>query len=506
MRTTSGESGKPVRGRLWIAVFLICLAIVAALGFGVVNWTFTKQRIVESLGASTGSTVRIGRFRRTFFPSPGCVIDNVSFGRGSATQLAKADRITIQSTWGALATFSRQVRLLRTEGLYVRLPHEVPPPIIKEQKGRDSPIAQLVANGAVLEIGNTPVRFEFEELTIENASKRERMLFETKLRGSHVPGDIRVKGSFGPWEQNETALSGSFRIANADLGRYPGIAGLLSSSGEMKGTLSHLTVQGESDTADFQVNGSPNKMRLRAVYGLTVNGLSGDVVIERAEAKFLQTTLYASGSIAGTSGKTIAVDFDGRSARIQDLLWMFTSDPRPALNGPIVLRAHVELPPGPGKFLKKLRLDGRCGIDNARFTRETTQSKLNQISARARSGKDRGEDNDDPRPASAVLSEIEGVVTVRNGIAQLSDVSFRVPGAHATGAGRYDLLSKQIDLRGRVALDASLSEASGGGWKSVFLKPLNFFFKKEHAGAVAPVLMTGKYPKPKLQISLTGKK
>ena len=416
MRTTSGESGKPVRGRLWIAVFLICLAIVAALGFGVVNWTFTKQRIVESLGASTGSTVRIGRFRRTFFPSPGCVIDNVSFGRGSATQLAKADRITIQSTWGALATFSRQVRLLRTEGLYVRVPHEVPPPIIKEQKGRDSPIAQLVATSGAPEIGNTPVRFEFEELTIENASKRERMLFETKLRGSHVPGDIRVKGPFGPWEQNETALSGSFRIANADLGRYPGIAGLLSSSGEMKGTLSHLTVQGESDTADFQVNGSPNKMRLRAVYGLTVNGLSGDVVIERAEAKFLQTTLYASGSIAGTSGKTIAVDFDGRSARIQDLLWMFTSDPRPALNGPIVLRAHVELPPGPGKFLKKLRLDGRCGIDNARFTRETTQSKLNQISARARSGKDRGEDNDDPRPASAVLSEIEGVVKFETGL------------------------------------------------------------------------------------------
>ena len=68
------------------------------------------------------------------------------------------------------------------------------------------------------------------------------------------------------------------------------------------------------------------------------------MVIERAEAKFLQTTLYASGSIAGTSGKTIAVDFDGRSARIQDLLLMFTSDPRPALNGPIVLRAHVELP------------------------------------------------------------------------------------------------------------------------------------------------------------------
>jgi hypothetical protein len=180
------------------------------------------------------------------------------------------------------------------------------------------------------------------------------------------------------------------------------------------------------------------------------------------------------------------------------LLLLFTQGDKPLLNGPITLRAHAVLPAGEEKFLPRLRIDGEFGIGDATFTRRRTQSKVNELSARAR-GKDVGED--DPAP-ERVVSDLKGRVIMRNGIATLSDISFVVPGATANGGGTYNLLDKRVNLRGKLSMKATASEASSG-IKSILLKPFDSLFKRKDKGAVLPVSVTGYYPRPNFRISLT---
>jgi hypothetical protein len=223
------------------------------------------------------------------------------------------------------------------------------------------------------------------------------------------------------------------------------------------------------------------------------------------EADFLQTHLSVVGAIqseAGARGKTVALDFTSEQARIQDLLRLFTRDDRPALNGPIALRAHVELPPGSERFLRRLRLTGAFGIEDARWTRARTQTKINELSARARGDKEKLEDGG-AQQLERVVSDLKGAVSMRNGVAVLSRVSFRVPGATATGGGTYDVISKHVNLRGTVSMAADASEAASG-FKSILLRPFNRLFRrnKKQKGATLPVSVTGQYPHPRYRVGL----
>ena len=65
--------------------------------------------------------------------------------------------------------------------------------------------------------------------------------------------------------------------------------------------------------------------------------------------------------------------------------------------------------------------------------------------------------------------------------------------------------TEAIDLRGKLAMRATLSKAAGG-IKSVFLLPLDPFFKKGFSGAVLPVRMTGTYSHPVFKVSLRQQK
>jgi hypothetical protein len=88
------------------------------------------------------------------------------------------------------------------------------------------------------------------------------------------------------------------------------------------------------------------------------------------------------------------------------------------------------------------------------------------------------------------------------GIATLSEALFAVPGAVARGAGTYNLSNEAIDLRGKLAMRATLSKAAGG-IKSLILMPLDPFFKKDGAGAIVPVRITGTYSHPVFKVLLT---
>jgi hypothetical protein len=70
-------------------------------------------------------------------------------------------------------------------------------------------------------------------------------------------------------------------------------------------------------------------------------------------------------------------------------------------------------------------------------------------------------------------------------------VLFEVPGATARGGGTYDVISNQVNLKGALSRDVGLSQMTGG-LKSILLKPLELFMRKNNrGGSVVPVSVTG---------------
>jgi hypothetical protein len=61
--------------------------------------------------------------------------------------------------------------------------------------------------------------------------------------------------------------------------------------------------------------------------------------------------------------------------------------------------------------------------------------------------------------------------------------------------GQYTLDGNTFDFYGKVRLDAKLSHMVTG-WKSILLKPVDPFFKKDGAGTVLPIKITGTKSEP----------
>jgi hypothetical protein len=216
------------------------------------------------------------------------------------------------------------------------------------------------------------------------------------------------------------------------------------------------------------------------------------------QADFLRTRLSVSGSV---QDKTVSLQFLGREARVEDLLLLFSRSDPPTLRGPIRLAADVDLPPGDDPFLRRLNLRGDFTISDARWARSRTQMKVNSLSARARGDKEEVEDRSE-EDVSQVLSHLRGEVSLRNGLASLSRVMFRVPGATAIGAGTYNLITKRVDMAGTVSMVADASEATSG-FKSLLLKPFDRLFRRNRGkGATLPVSITGHYPQPRYRVGL----
>lgn len=255
-------------------------------------------------------------------------------------------------------------------------------------------------------------------------------------------------------------------------------------------------MQGATITPDFEIKGSTPKIALQSEFRASVDADNGDVMLDEVRARLLRTIVVSRGSVAGRPnepGKTAALDLAVRSGRIQDLLLMFVSERQAPLNGIVSLKAKATIPPGRKSFLQKVQMMGDFGIESALFTKEKTQGDLEKLSAAARGLGDNTED-----PAS-VVSDLQGHVVVRDGVATFSDLSFRVPGATAQLHGTFNLITQKVDLRGMLSMDAKLPQATSG-IKSFLLKAIDPFLKKNRrGGARIPVSITGTYRHPSYQ-------
>ncbi|MBV9612074.1 MAG: hypothetical protein JO091_06360 [Acidobacteriaceae bacterium] len=490
------------------AVILVFLLLGALLVLAT-KWPFTRQVTLESLERVTSSDVKIGAFRQTFLPYPGYVAQDVTFTRGASgvPPIASIRQIACRTTWFTLISFTHRIQRMDLAGVQVYLPRPVPPAIQKHPELKiKAVVTELVANGAILDIasshaGGQPLRFEFPRLILRNVAGNKAIKFETAVHNPKPPGELNVSGVVGPLalgHVGESPLSASFRLTHADLGSFKLIAGDLSAKGRLEGRLASAQVAGAVEIPNFGVTRSRHSLGLTAEYRAVVNGINGDVVLKSAQAHFLQTTVMAQGAISGEPTKTASLDLESSAGRIQDVLRLFVTADRPPLNGALAFRAHVTLPTGNRPFIKRVQLDGDFTISGAGFTSAPRQQKVDELSARARGEAGQLKSSTGPK---RVAEDLMGTLKLRDGIASVPAALFAVPGAVVRGGGTYNVITEAIDLRGDLAMHASLSKAVGG-FKSVLLVPLDPIFKKHGAGAVLPVRIGGTYSHPVFKLSL----
>ena len=222
-----------------------------------------------------------------------------------------------------------------------------------------------------------------------------------------------------------TPVQGKFSFSNADLSTLKGISGILSSQGEYKGVLDEIDVDGDTDTPDFalQFGGSP--VDLKTHYVAVVDGTNGDTYLKPVTARFLHSTIEASGEIVGVHGakhRKILLDASARDARVEDLLHLVVKSVQPVMTGAATLKTKIDLPAIDGTLFDKLILNGQFGIEGVHFSSEGVQGKIDSLSRHGQ-GQPKNEDIEN------VISNLQGRFVLKDKEATFSNLGFDVAGA-----------------------------------------------------------------------------
>jgi len=503
----------PAQKFRWILLGISILAIVF-LAIMAAKWPFTREAMTKRLERASSAQVEMRGFHSTYFPFPGCVAEEVVFrlktslpGQKPSEPIITIRKLTIESTLSGLLSKPGRIRRIIADGLRIHVPHEGANLHSEASSGGDQTvIEELRADDALLELatghnGENKLLFHVHHALFHDIEGRKAVPFQVSLRLPVPPGEVESSGSIGPWKDEKgtvrsTAISGKYVLTRADLGVFKALGGVVFSRGEFSGNLEKLNVAGMTDTPDFEVKESGHPFHLSTQFRGVLDMKSGDLVLPSIEGRLGNTNLIAHGSVSGRP-KTVTLDVTHGQGEIQDLILLFSNAKTSPVVGPVVFQTHAVLPSEHRPFKERVRLTGNFSINRARFTSANTQKNVDQLSERAEGKKDKEKDydqDDDSNGFERVLTDLKGDVVMKDGVATFSPVSFAMPGAAADMKGTYNLLNKRVDLRGKMRMLATVSQATTGA-KSIFLKVLDPFYKKKKkgAGAEVPIKMTGIY-------------
>ncbi len=512
------------RRALWIGVGVATLvAVVAGVAFILApNWPFTREALIRSLEQDSQGKVEIGSVREMYFPHPGCVAENVVIRRDASSPRLTIHRVTILGSY--LGMLHRYIPRVVAEGAVL----SVPPGQFEElfasrteQQPTNTSVGEIDADDAQIVVATDdkdhPLDFAFHKLKLKGIAKDSAVDFVAALQTPEPTGDLQLQGQIGPFQRDQagsTPLSGTYSYKNAKLEEFIGVGGVLSSEGKFNGQLQAINVDGTTDTPDFQLDVGIHPVELKTKFHAIVDGTNGDLRLDPIESSWGKTTVVWRGTIQGQSEakklKTVALDMTCSSGRVQDLLQLFVHDEQSPMSGAITFHGHTTILPGPEPFLHKLRLEAEFAIEGGRYTNPHTQQEVDILSARARGQADKIEDDQDRdkshgtntvgRDLQPVVSSFKGKATLRNGIANFSDLAFAVPGATAQLNGSYGLLSRKIDAQGTAHMETKLSGATTGV-KSFVLKVAGAL-KPHHGekGSTVMVHVTGTYGHPSFSV------
>jgi hypothetical protein len=348
-----------------------------------------------------------------------------------------------------------------------------------------------------------PLEFAIGSLRMKDIGSGKPMQFEATLVNPKPVGDIASKGLFGPFQPDaprETPVQGDYSFSNADLSTIKGIGGILSSTGSYSGTLGSIVVHGQTDTPDFQIASSGHAVALHTEFHATVDGTSGDTYLQPVKATFLGSSFTATGSVARVSagkGHDIELDVVLEQARIEDLLKLGVKTDPAVMTGPIEMRTKLSLLPGEAAVADRLKLAGSFHVRQGHFSNQKVQGKVDWLSLVSQ-GKPKearqhgGEDVD---------TDLRGVFQLKDGLLSFSSLHFLVPGTKVDMTGQYGIDGRVFDFHGTARLDATVSQMTTG-WKSILLKPVDPFFRKDGVGTEVPIKITGTEGEPHFGLDL----
>jgi hypothetical protein len=498
--------------RLWVLCLSLALAVFIPIGFYLIDayWPYRYRNVDPLLQKVFASQIKIDHYYRTYFPSPGFVATGLTLRRNSAPDLppvGSARSLVVQGRWLDLLLLRKRVRLVGIEGLHIVIPpvgsranqEDFPPGSSADFVGPTTVVEQLSIHDATLDIMRTDgnrYSFPIRQLIIGNLQQGHAISYLLDMQNAKPTGRIQSTGSFGPLRANDlgaTPLSGDFTFSPVNLGDIHGISGTLSASGHFYGALASIEADGTSDTPNFAV-GRGRPTRVAASARGTINGLDANIVLHSIEAHTGATTVQAKGNIVG-SPKVTNLDITVMSGRAQDLLRPFLHDNVP-ITGAVSLHSHAYLAPSRKglKFLQRLDMDGTFDMPTERLTNQTTERKLSDFSRRAQNLKstelDAASADRDSTEQSDGLSSLEGQAKIRDGIVSTERLAFQIPGASVDLSGTFNLRDRTVHMLGNLHMQSDISHVTTG-IKSLLLKPLIPFFKKDHSGAVIPIAVTG---------------
>jgi hypothetical protein len=493
--------------RKWMIGCAIVLLLLLAAGFLLRPniHAVVRERLQKVLATHFASTVEFSDFDVTMFPRMHMTVTGLVLrhkGRRDILPLIEVKTVSMYAQLAGLLQPRPYISFVQLDGLQIHTPPRVPggEPLIHktdEDLAKKYPvlIGEVRADDATIEVlraqsDKLPREFPIHHLDLHDVSFDRPAQFHALLTNAIPKGEIDATGQFGPWlaeEPSETPSDGHYTFQNADLGTLKGLRGILSSKGQFSGPLDYLVVQGYTDTPDFGLRTGGKPVALHTDFSALVDGTNGDVILKSVTAKFLHTTLFASGKIVDMSkdikGRTILLNASSENARMEDLLRLAVNSEEPLMTGSANLKATIDIPEGTDDLLDRMKLAGQFGVGNAQFTSATVQEKVDTLSRKGQ-GKPKNTD------ISEVASDLRGSFRVANGVVTFSSLSFAVRGASVHLDGTYNIDSTALDFNGDLLMQAKLSQTTTGA-KSFFLKAADPFFKGKNGGSDVPMKIGG---------------
>ena len=476
----------------------------------------TRDWVVHLLEQKFHSDVDLADFHVRIFPRMTVSGEGLSLRYWAAPQAPPLIRIEKFSfDLGLLGIFRapHRIQRVRLKRMVISIP---PREQRKTESGRsmdDLQISQVLVDNIDIENmellilsskrGAPPLDWEIHDLKLHGVGAMKPFAFEGTLTNAKPKGEIATSGEFGPWNSDDpgsTQVNGTYAFEDADLGPFPGIAGVLSSTGKYTGKLDTLEVAGSTDTPDFSLDSGGRPVPLHTDYSATVDGTNGDTRLHPVHAILGRSEIVASGSVIDVpdQGHQILLDVNTAKARIEDILQLAINSDKPFLRGPVNISAKLSLPPGKQKVIDKMKLDGNFAITDGRWASQEMREKLESFSRHAE-GKPEDED------AGSAVTDLQGRFLLKEGKITFSKLTFSVPGAGVELAGTYEIQSQKIDMKGHLRMQAKLSQTVTGA-KSFFLKAIDPFFSKNGAGTELPITITGTQEAPVFSVSVFHKK
>jgi hypothetical protein len=502
------------RAYLFLAASAIVVIAAWATALVVLRPSHLRARIERVVSRHLHLTTTIGELSVHWRGRAVLEADDVALrvpDRPDLPPFVAIERVTIESSptrlFGEL--LRGRVQLVHMDGLTIT----IPPGEAKAQamqgasKGRDKSkvvIERLLAHDATLKIlrrasDRPPLVFDIHALDMHDLGFEDPIPFHAELRNPVPDGEVVSTGTVGPWQTSpsDLPLEGDYTFKNANLDTIRGIGGMLTSTGHYVGSLSELRVAGSTDTPDFNLDIGGRPVPLSTSFVAVVNGSNGTTHLDSVTAQLYHTTFHVSGDIVnrpGPEGFDIALKADVEHGHIEDVLSLAMDAKQPPFTGDMSMRSTVKVPFGRNPVRDRLQIAGAFSLAQARFTDGKVEQRLETLSRH-------GQGKDDDAPMNRVVSDMSGTFRLASHAVTLEDLRFAVPGATVALDGRYETATQVMAFEGQLQMQASLSDAVGG-FKSIFIKPFDWFFRRDGHGTVIPIRIEGTRMHPQFSVRI----